>query len=153
MPQDERTALNLGRVGAWEIDGIQSVTTIALLRIRYQLTVIDETYLVEEACTIGWNKKTTIDSETALDLLKQPSTNDLQDKTKLIQNALNEIETTKKQFISDFAAQRAKILEDDHRRIRKASNPKRRSDGKNVTYSVSPFPVDIIGLYVLLPKI
>lgn len=161
--QDERTALNLGRVGTWVIEGIKSVTTIALLRIRYRLTVIDKSFLVEEACTIGWNKKGDIlNSEGALRLLKQDpielrGKNEaleelLKRSRKYIQKALDELET-KKQFISDFATQRAKILEDDHRRIRKASNPKRRSDGRYVTYSVSPLPVDIIGLYVLLPKI
>ena len=150
---ESRTALSLGRVGTWEVDGISSVTTIVLLRIRYQLTVIDKSFLVEEACTIGWNKKTTLDAETALTLLKKPSDNNVSD-TRYIQKALDEIKTTKKSFIEDFAKQRAEMLEEDHRRIRKASNPKRRSDGKNVTYSVAPhLPVDIIGLFVLLPKL
>jgi hypothetical protein len=48
--------------------------------------------------------------------------------------------------LADLARQRAGQLLDDHRRVREAS------DARFLRYEVTPcLPVDVIGLYVLLP--
>ncbi len=154
--------LSFGRVAIWNAANIQFVTMIALLRIRYQLKVLGKSFLVEEACTYGWDKKGRIlPPDESLTLLKQlPSKPDTENSTNprkkqiqdmQLQSAMEAL-VAKQKDIEAFAEERAGILKADHARIRRASNPK--NVEQRVIYDVTPYrPVDVIGLFVLMPEL
>jgi hypothetical protein len=145
----------LGRVGCWISNKVQSKITIALLRLRHQLTTQRQgkphTMLVEEACAVGWEGKSISifrEGQDVLDLLTQPPTQDaakpLRDRH--INEALANIDDLLS-ALSGFAKNRAEELLSDHRRVREAAEAK----GK---YSVEALlPPDVIGLFIILPLV
>ena len=132
---------------------VDLVTTVYLLRLRHQLTVTGRshtrTLMAEETAVLAvqgranpqWMEET---FETKL-LNVTPSANlspeiaerEVTDALSFLKENLNKL--------SELAHKRAKILLDDHRRIREAT--------KDLgTYRVEPcLPVDVMGVYVLLP--
>jgi len=150
---DEDAAV-LGRVGCW-IAPVDNRTTVALLRLRHQLTTTtglrSSTILVEEATAIAWRGTGTnmlLDPSEALSSLVLPAIGDapvtVQDRE--LNQALRLLSERVEQ-ITTFAERRGQELLADHRRVREAAQ------GRG-TYAVRPLlPPDIIGVFVLLPAL
>lgn len=143
----------LGRVGCWVAEDITSMTTVALVRLRHQLTTqrgaSSNTTLVEEATALAWmGADKTLEGLDALQLLQPTPLTDppqsvrdrkISDAIKQMESRISELDT--------FAERRAQALLADHRRVREAADARG-------SYSVrSLLPVDIIGVFVLLPKV
>ena len=145
----------LGRVGCWISEGVRGRTTVALLRLRHQLLSRarrrETTLMVEEAAAVAWAAPRTngpITGPEALSLLAHPPAGDPPRHVReretaralvLIQERTADLEA--------FAAARAEALLKDHLRVREAS----RAAG-STTVKALPRP-DVIGVYVLLPKV
>ena len=141
----------LGRAGAWPTPAVQSVTVLALLRLRFKLTVHgrrEKLLLVEEAnaLTLGQDAMVTATGEEARALLEAPASHDLAQvaRERLLGDALRRV-TAQAAVIAEFARARADALARDHARVR--------ATGVNVPrVSVEAvLPPDIIGLFVLVP--
>ncbi|HRI06175.1 MAG TPA: helicase-related protein [Nannocystaceae bacterium] len=143
----------LGRVGCWVADGITARTLVMLVRLRHQLTSQrghrQTTLLVEEATAIAWTgEPSPLEGPDALVLLSPVPISDPPPhvRERAVTQALGLLET--RMFELDaFAERRAQALLADHRRVREAAEALGR-------YSVKALlPVDVIGLFVLLPKV
>ena len=145
----------LGRVGCWISEDIQVRTTVALLRLRHQLLSRtrrrETTLMVEEAAALAWAAPRTngqFSGSKALSLLALPPAHDPP-------RHVREREATRalallREHAVDleaFAAARANALLEDHLRVREAS----RAAGRTSVQAL-PHP-DVIGVYVLLPKV
>jgi hypothetical protein len=143
----------LGRAGAWRTAAVKVVTTVALLRLRYKLTVHgrrERLLLVEEAGALAWEANSpdiaVVEAE-ARELLEAPSGGDLAPaaKQRLMAQAIERIAKAIDGPIIGYARERAAALGRDHARLRAAAAGSPR-------VSVEPvFPADVIGLYVLVP--
>jgi superfamily II DNA or RNA helicase len=145
----------LGRVGCWVSDAVKERTTLALLRLRHQLTAqrgrTFSTLLVEEAAAIGWAGAQSPRLLEGLDALALLAPAALADPpapvtSRNVAQAL-ELLAAKTGELEAFAHRRAEALLADHRRVREAGE----ATGK---YSVKALlPADVIGVFVLLPKV
>ena len=145
----------LGRVGCWISEGVRGRTTVALLRLRHQLLSRarrrDTTLMVEEAAAMAWAAPRTngpITGSEVLSLLALPPAGDPPRHVRereaaralvLLQEHAADLEA--------LAAARAGALLEDHLRVREAS---RATGGTSVQALPRP---DVIGVYVLLPKV
>ena len=145
----------LGRVGCWISETVQSRTTVALLRLRHQLLSRrrhrESTLMVEEAAALAWmasGAEEPISGAEALSLLELPPVGDPPRHVRereaaralaLLQERASDLEA--------FTAARASALLDDHLRVREAS----KATGSTSVQAL-PRP-DVIGVYVLLPKV
>ena len=145
----------LGRVGCWISAGVQSRTTVALLRLRHQLMSRarrrETTLMVEEATALAWSApaaKTPITGTEAYSLLALPPADDPPPhvRRREVQRALG-LMRERTDDIETLAAERARTLLDDHLRVRQAS----RGSGSTTVRAV-PRP-DVIAAFVLLPKV
>jgi hypothetical protein len=143
----------LGRVGCWVAEGVASRTLVALVRLRHQLTSLRgqqaTTILVEEATGIAWTgSPTPFEGPDALALLSPLPVSDppAHVRERAVTQALGQLQTRMME-LDAFAERRAQALLADHRRVREASEALGR-------YSVKALlPADVIGLFVLLPKV
>ena len=134
-------------------DAVSEVTTLYLLRLRHQLAYVRRRepfqLMAEETLSLAVRGRTQpewLTDATADRLLDcQPSANlDARQIAREIQSALDFLREHSAK-LEALAHERAMALLDDHRRVREAA----RDVGQ---YSVSPcLPVDLIGVYVLLP--
>ena len=145
----------LGRVGCWISEGVRSRTTVALLRLRHQLLSRarrrERTLMVEEAAALAWATPRTnrpITGPEALSLLALPPVGDppRHVREREAARALAMLEE-RAADLEAFAAARANALLEDHLRVREAS----RATGITSVQAL-PRP-DVIGVYVLLPKV
>ena len=165
----------LGRVGCWISEGVRGRTTVALLRLRHQLlsrarrreatpaTISftnsiesrtqrrETTLMVEEAAAVAWSAPRTngpITGPEALSLLALDPAGDPPRHVRERESAraLAMLEE-RAADLEAFAAARANALLEDHLRVREAS----RATG-STTVQALPRP-DVIGVYVLLPKL
>ncbi|MGP0089681.1 MAG: helicase-related protein [Xanthobacteraceae bacterium] len=144
---------SLGRAGAWPTSAVKIITTVALLRLRYKLTIHgrrERLLLAEEAGVLGFagtSAEPTCEGETARELLEHSATGDLAPgaRQRLLNQARERVAKALEGSIGAYARARAATLSEDHARVRIAA-----TGGARVT--VEPvLPVDIIGLYVLVP--
>lgn len=143
----------LGRVGCWIAEGITARTLVALVRLRHQLTSQrgqqHTTLLVEEATAIAWTgAPSPLEGPDALALLSPVPISDPPPhvRERAVTQALGQLETRLPE-LDAFAERRAQALLADHRRVREAGDDRGR-------YSVKALlPADVIGLFVLLPKV
>lgn len=143
----------LGRVGCWVGDHITERTLVALVRLRHQLTTQrgaqHTTLLVEEATAIGWmGDASALEGPDALELLTPMPAADPPShvRERAVTQALGQLEMRLAE-LNAFAERRAQGLLADHRRVREAAEALGR-------YSVKALlPADVIGLFVLLPKV
>lgn len=143
----------LGRVGCWVAEGVTSRTLIALVRLRHQLASQRgqhaTTLLVEEATAIGWSGSTApLEGPDALTLLAPLPVADPPGhvRERAVGQALDQLDARMPE-LNAFAERRAQVLLADHRRVREAAEALGR-------YSVKALlPADVIGLFVLLPKV
>ena len=159
------SALELGepnlaaRAGAMFTPGVETRTTVYLLRLRHQIAVerrdadgrysLSKSLLAEECLGVavrGMAEPEILEEGDALALLQLPPGRNMEDgqKTRLIAQTLEMVPQLEPAF-DEIARRRAEELLADHRRIREAS------DARGV-YTVTPaLPVDKIGVYVLMP--
>lgn len=143
----------LGRAGVWRTRAVSQMTTLLLLRLRFQLVTSGRSnrmLLAEEAIGIvfqGLDQNAVLDGAEALQLLEaQASSNiDADARTRQIDNALVRLDGYRS-AIGKLASARGATLSADHLRLTEAA-------GGGATVKVTPvLPADIIGLYVLLPE-
>jgi hypothetical protein len=146
---------SLGRAGAWLTEAVKAVTTVALLRLRYKLTVHgrrERLLLAEEASALAFadtGAAAVLAGESARALLEHPATGDLAAvaRQRLVSQARERIATALEGTIAAHTRERAEALAEDHARVRAAA-----AGAARVT--VEPIvPADIIGLYVLVPAV
>ncbi len=144
----------LGRVGCWIAPGIGQRTVVLVLRLRHQLLVPRDskssTLLVEEATALAWGPGGDIayEGEPALELLRPIPLGEppASVRDRMVRAALDDL-GQRRSDLSTFAERRAQALLSDHRRVREAADARG-------TYQVKALlPADVIGLYVLLPKV
>jgi len=132
---------------------VKVATTLFLLRLRHQLTTArrgaTRHLMAEETVALALEGRTNPrwldDSQVPRLLEVRPSGNPAEATiTREIRHAL-ELLRASRQRIEELALRRAEALLQDHRRVREAA----RDLG---SYTVTPsLPVDVIGVYVLLP--
>ena len=142
------------RCDVTETAEVSTVTTLFLLRLRHQLTAsrrgITRTLMAEETVPLALegrsNTRWIQDAHISRLLEVKPSGN-LHPATVSAEIAKAiALLKTHRQTLEELAHQRAETLLQDHRRVREAA----RDHG---SYSVTPsLPVDVIGVYVLLPN-
>ena len=144
----------LGRVGCWTSAEVAGRTVVALLRLRHQLVSQrsgrTSTLLVEEATALAWtgSSPTPLEGAEALALLAPAPAVDPPShvRERAVQQACAHIEARLPE-LDAFAERRAQTLLADHRRVREAADARG-------SYSVKALlPADVIGLFVLLPRI
>jgi superfamily II DNA or RNA helicase len=143
----------VARAGTAFVGNVSLKTTVLLLRIRHQLTVAhgDQTRLLmcEEAIAVqtsGAEPFTELTPEHIRDLLGAEATRNMPAalRERQLKSALDALPGWQPQ-LEAIARARAQVLLQDHRRVREAA------EGRG-SYQVSAsLPVDVIGLYVLLP--
>lgn len=143
--------LGIGRVGAWPTAAVQQMTRIALLRIRFKLTVHarkEQLLLAEEAALVAiQGGRIVATGEAAQELLNTPATADLASiaRDRFIANANEDLPGLLSGPIAEFVRSRANELMQDHARLRAAAGSASRVTVEAV------LPPDVIGLFVLVP--
>ena len=144
---------SLGRAGAWPTPAVKTMTTVALLRLRYKLTIHgrrERLLLAEEAGALAWHAGSVdaaLKGEPARALLETTATEALDPiaRQRLLTQVITRATTALDGFIADYARERSQSLGEDHARVRAAASGSAR-------VSVEPvLPPDIIGLHVLVP--
>jgi superfamily II DNA or RNA helicase len=142
----------LGRVGAWPTDVVGIMTAVALVRLRFKLTVHgreERLLLAEEAnaLALGTDVAPVLEGEAARALLETTATGNLASsaRERVLARARDRVASLRDTTLADFARRRAAVLAEDHARIRAA--------GINVPHvSVEAvLPADVVGLFALLP--
>jgi len=147
----------LGRTGAWIVEGVDQLTHVALVRLRFKLLVRaggrETLLLAEEAATLAWRPG---DSQPAMAgievaaLLECPAAASLADvaRTRLVETALARFDSAAiRAGLAGYARRRAEALGADHARLRAAA----RLTGD---VRVEPvLPLDLIGVFALVPKV
>jgi hypothetical protein len=154
-PADPAT---LPRCGVWRTRGTSQITTVTLLRVRHRLETTvhgkGHSLLAEEALLVGIDVDgRRLEKDNLSALIEAAPEGDLPDLVKLRQlsPALTRLpELT--QIFDAVARDRAAALAADHARVREAAETRQARIAASV--KVEPvLPVDVIGLYVLLPVI
>jgi len=143
----------LGRVGCWHAPNVSTPTTVALLRLRHQLVTTRpsgaQTLLVEEAGAVAWSAQPNAwEGPDALALLLPTPVGDppAPVRARFAARALDEL-AAHAPLLEGYAERRARVLLEDHRRVRDASAARGRHAVKAL------LPPDVIGLFVLLPPV
>jgi superfamily II DNA or RNA helicase len=143
--------LGIGRVGAWPTAAVQQTTRLALLRVRFKLTVHarkERLLLAEEAALVATQGGRIVAvGEAARALLNKSATADLAPvaRDRFIARAKEDLPDLLEGPITEFVQSRAKELMADHARLRAASGSASRVTVEAVQ------PPDVIGLFVLMP--
>jgi hypothetical protein len=156
---DPRDPATLARCGAWLTKAVAERTTVALLRLRHRLLTGDDEspMLAEEASALAWTGNETMvlaaEGESALALLDAKAEDDLDPATRKqrLDAALQRLKELQ-QDLHAHASRRAAVLAEDHERVRLATMRDRRTRVARVTVEAVT-PVDIIGLYILIPDL
>jgi hypothetical protein len=140
-------------VGCWVSPAVKERTTVALLRLRHQLSTAKggktSTLLVEESLAVAWGPSgPPREGPEVATLLSVPAGGDppAHVRDRELVKALAHVEANRKQ-LDEVAERRAQALLADHRRVREAADARG-------SYSVKALlPADVIGAYVLLPEV
>jgi superfamily II DNA or RNA helicase len=144
----------LPRCGVWESSAVQSVLCLMLLRIRHRIDsrgrLGPQFAMAEEAAALAVDlisAKPALSGEAAFKLLEAASGNvpDRVRDDQLKKASARLMEWTP--LLNEYAAERAAALAEDHSRVRKALGSRAAVRVQAMT------PVDVIGLYVLLPRL
>ena len=144
--------LGIGRVGAWPTPAVERLTRIALLRIRYKLTVHarrERLLLAEEAALVALHDDRVVASgEDVRILLDTPAAADLAPsaRDRFVGRAQEDLPRLIDGALADFVRTRADELAEDHARLRAAAGSASRVTVEGVQ------PPDVIGLFVLVPS-
>lgn len=140
------------RCGTYLSDKVTELTTIYLLRIRYQIktTGSRKILMAEESVALGIqgrsNPKVIADDDVEKLLDGKPTGNLAPEKISEEVNNSIEYYNSNKNVFDEIAKARAEQLAQDHTSVRKATN----IDQKSVKVEAC-LPCDLIGVYVLLP--
>lgn len=151
LDSEAMPGLGIGRVGAWPTKAVDLLTQIALLRIRFKLTIRarkERLLLAEEAAVVALQGGTLIaHSDKARALLDAEAVSDLAPnaRDRLVSRAKEGLPGLLRGPIAAFAQQRAEELMQDHARLRAAAGSAARVSVEAV------LPPDVIGLFVLIP--
>ncbi len=146
------SSLGIGRVGAWPTSAVQQMTQLALLRIRFKLTVHarkERLLLAEEAALVAMQGgKIVAVGEAARELLNTPADADLAPsaRDRFVTRAKEDLPRLLDGPLADFVKTRADELMQDHGRLRAAAGSASRVTVEAV------LPPDVIGLFVLMPS-
>lgn len=152
LDPESLSGLGIGRVGAWPTTAVQQMTRLALLRIRYKLTVHgrkERLLLAEEAALVAIEGSAIVATgEAARNLLNTPAAADLAPtaRERFITRAKGDLPGLLDGPLADFVTSRAEELSQDHARLRAAAGSASRVTVEAVT------PPDVIGLFVLMPS-
>jgi len=148
--------LGLGRVGAWETGAVSKLTRVALLRIRYKLTVHsrrERLLLAEEATLVALQGDQIVATNAEVrDLLQAEASANLANSAqeRFVHKAKAELPDLLEGALADYVRQRGDELAEDHARLRGAVKTELGSISR---VSVEPvLPPDVIGLFVLMPS-
>lgn len=140
----------LGRAGAWRTRGVQKLTTVLLLRLRFKLvTSARHTLLAEEATALAFDPDgECANGAKALALLETTASGNIDPVV-----IARQIEAARGRIgsydaaIRAYADARAATLREDHDRVKSATA------GAGSTTEVTPVgKADVVGLYVLVPE-
>lgn len=143
----------VARAGAAIVSQVSLKTTVLLLRIRHQLTVTysanTRVLMCEEAVAVaieGSEPLSELTPERTRALLGAEATRNMPAalRTRQLQAALEALPSWQTQLEAIAHARAASLLQ-DHRRVREAA------EGRGSYQVTASLPVDIMGLYVLLP--
>lgn len=146
-------AAAVARAGAAFVSAVSLKTTVLLLRIRHQLTVTHGTstrlLMCEEAVAVaaaGTDAFAELTPEQTRQLLGAEATRNMPAplRDRQLQSALDALPGWQPQ-LEAIAKARAQALLVDHRRVREAA------EGRGSYQVTASLPVDVMGLYVLLP--
>lgn len=146
------SGLGIGRVGAWPTSAVQQMTRLALLRIRFKLTVHarkERLLLAEEAALVAMQGGRIVAAgEAARELLNTPADADLAPsaRDRFIAKAKEDLPGLLNGPLAEFVSTRAEELMQDHARLRAAAGSASRVTVEAV------LPPDVIGLFVLMPS-
>lgn len=151
---DSNELYSLPRTGAWEAKCVDVITWLFLLRIRHRIDskgkLGPKFSMAEESAAVafsGHDFSPMLKNESAFSLLSQDSTDlDNNVKKEQIERAIGNIDSLQGKLDS-FANERSAVLAEDHIRVREALG----SSGKVTVEAITP--VDIVGVYVLVPSI
>lgn len=152
LDREALSGLGIGRVGAWPTTAVQQMTRLALLRIRFKLTVHarkERLLLAEEAALVAMQGGKIISSgEAARALLNAPAAADLAPpaRDRFIIRAKEDLPDLLDGPLAEFVRSRAEELMQDHARLRAAAGSASRVTVEAV------LPPDVIGLFVLMPS-
>lgn len=157
--QDGQAAV-AARSGAIFSKAVSKKTTVYLLRLRTQITMqrrasknrpgFQRALLAEECiavATVGSGAPELLSSAAVFELMaSEPGRNmERGQQIRLVQGAIDAVPALEEAF-SAIAQERAEALEEDHQRVRQASQ----EIGVTTTVAKNP-AVDVIGVYVLMP--
>jgi len=142
----------LPRLGAWESDAVNEVTWLILLRVRHRIDsrgkLGPKFAMAEESAAIAFSalSKSPIKwNDDAFQILDADGENlEVNSQRGQIERALGALNDIQPE-LKNFALQRSEVLAGDHIRVRQALGSKGQVRVSAIT------PVDIIGLYVLMP--
>ncbi|MDN7718910.1 helicase-related protein [Burkholderia gladioli] len=143
----------IARAGSAFVNHVSLKTTVLLLRIRHQLTVTHGSstrlLMCEEAVAVaasGNEPLTELSADQTRTLLGADATRNMPAplRDRQLQSALDTLPGWKPQ-LETIAQTRAQALLQDHRRVREAS------EGRGSYQVTASLPVDVMGVYVLLP--
>src|SRR5579883_415344 len=150
----------LGRAGAWPSSAVSVATTLLLLRLRFKIAVgrgaTERLLLAEEPGALAFVGATPDPSAVgaaALRLLEPPAAGDLAApaRQRLLAQARERVDGVFGDALASHARERAEQLAEDHARVRAAFG---RGAAAAPRSTVEPvLPVDVIGLYVLVPSV
>lgn len=142
----------LPRCGVWESDGVEAVTTLFLLRIRHRIDskgkLGPQFAMAEEAAAIAFQGVNRASAGNDAFALLEATSRDVAGRVReeQLSQAIAAIQRLQPD-LDAYAFERAAVLADDHTRVRQSLGSKASVKVEAVT------PVDIIGLYVLLPRL
>ncbi|HLN25920.1 MAG TPA: DEAD/DEAH box helicase [Patescibacteria group bacterium] len=143
----------LGRQGAWLTSAVKTMTTVAILRLRFKLVVHgrkERLLLVEEAGALafeGTSEQAVYSGELARAHLDHVASGNLAEvaRTRLVAEATLRIKAALPKAIAEHSKNRAQELAKDHSRVRAAGIGVSRVSVEAV------LPADVVGLFVLVP--
>lgn len=143
--------LGIGRVGAWPTNAVKAMMRIAVLRIRYKLTVHsrrERLLLAEEAAVVALRGNELVAAgDAARKMLNSEATTDLAQiaRERFVNAAKADLPGLLEGPLTGFVKERAATLAEDHARLRAASGSAPRVTVESI------IPPDVIGLFVLMP--
>jgi superfamily II DNA or RNA helicase len=152
--QDASEDDTVARAGAAFVGHVSVKTTVLLLRLRHQLTVTrgNQTQLMLCEETIAVNAVSTgavavLTTQKARTLLEPEATRNMPTaiRDRHVQQALGAIPEWQEE-LEAIACERAQTLLQDHRRVREAA------DARGTYQVTASLPVDVMGVYVLVPS-
>jgi hypothetical protein len=152
LDPESLSGLGIGRVGAWPTAAVHQMTRLALLRVRYKLTIHarkERLLLAEEAALVAiQGSRIVAAGELARSLLNASAMADLAlvARDRFIAKAKEDLPSQVRGPIAEFVRSRAQALMADHASLRAASGSASRVTVEAV------LPPDVIGLFVLMPS-